>query len=334
MERSATDAGDLQHCHALLARGSRSFSAASWLLPAALRDDAAVYYAFCRVADDAVDLSPGQEPAAIDALDRRLDGVYGDVPRSDPIDRALRSLVRRRRVPRALLQALLEGFAWDAGRRRYETIEQLHDYGARVAGSVGATMTLLMGVRDEETLARATDLGVAMQLTNIARDVGEDLRAGRLYLPLGWLREEGLEPDALLAAPAHSAALGRVVGRLLAEADRLYLRSDAGVARLPWACRPAIRAARRIYAAIGDVLAARSWDAVSARASTSAARKLWLLLRSLPAVFARPASGGPAVLPANAHLLVAVRRLDAAAGDDPATAPATGAQARPETVAP
>lgn len=301
---------DLAHCRALLARGSRSFSAASWLLPRALRDDAAAYYAFCRVADDAVDLAPGGEREAIAALDRRLDAVYSDIALTDPIDRALRAVVLHRRVPRALLQALLEGFAWDAEARRYETIEALHLYGARVAGSVGATMTLLMGVRDEETLARATDLGVAMQLTNIARDVGEDLRAGRLYLPLQWLREEGLSPDALLASPAHSEALGRVVRRLLDEAARLYARSDAGVARLPFACRPAIRAARRIYAAIGDVLAARGFDAVSARASTSLWRKLRLLTCSLPSVFARRGPPGPGPLAANEPLIAAVRALD------------------------
>ena len=93
--------------------------------------------------------------------------------------------------------------AWPGTRevRRYETLQDLDAYAARVAGSVGAMMTLVMGQRAPEIVARACDLGVAMQLTNIARDVGEDARAGRLYLPLQWLREAGIDPDAWLAKP-------------------------------------------------------------------------------------------------------------------------------------
>ena len=99
------------------------------------------------------------------------------------------------RIPRALPEALLEGFAWDAAGRRYETLDEVEHYAARVAGCVGAMMTLVMGRRDPAILARACDLGVAMQLTNICRDVGEDARAGRLYLPLAWLRDNGIDPD-------------------------------------------------------------------------------------------------------------------------------------------
>ena len=91
-------------------------------------------------------------------------------------------------------------------------------------------MALLMGARAPHLLARACDLGVAMQLTNIARDVGEDARAGRLYLPLAWLREAGIDPDAWLTRPAFTPALGDVVRRLLQQADVLYARAGAGIA--------------------------------------------------------------------------------------------------------
>jgi 15-cis-phytoene synthase len=102
-------------------------------------------------------------------------------------------------LPRELPAALLEGFAWDAAGRYYETIDELHDYCARVAGSVGAMMALIMGVKNKQVLARACELGNAMQLTNIARDVGEDARNGRLYLPRSWMREAGIDPQAWLA---------------------------------------------------------------------------------------------------------------------------------------
>jgi phytoene synthase len=120
-----------------------------------------------------------------------------------------------------------------------------------------------------------------MQLTNIARDVGADARLGRVYLPLAWLRDERIDADALVAAPAPSAPLAVLTHRLLEEAARLYARSEIGVARLPEDCRPSIRAARLVYSAIGNVIAANGYDSVTRRASTSLVRKLFLLVRSL-----------------------------------------------------
>jgi phytoene synthase len=168
-------------------------------------------------------------------------------------------------------------------------------------------------------LARACDLGVAMQFSNIARDVGEDARAGRLYLPLAWMREAGLDPDAWLADPVFDARLAGVVQRLLAEADTLYRRSEAGIARLPLACRPGIGAARWIYAEIGHQVARQGFDSVSRRAVVSRRRKAALLARSLGAV-ALPAMGLEApALPETRFLVEAVvaepRRLRAAAPD-------------------
>jgi len=180
-----------------------------------------------------------------------------------------------------LPEALLEGLAWDAEGRRFEDIGDLHDYAARVAGTVGAMMTLMMGVRSPEALARACDLGVAMQFSNIARDVGEDARAGRIYLPLAWLREAGIDPEAFLAHPVYTDALGSVVKRLLAIADTLYDRSLAGIARLPLGCRPGILAARALYSEIGREVERRGYDSVSQRAVVSFRRKAHLLARSV-----------------------------------------------------
>ena len=139
-------------------------------------------------------------------------------------------------------------------------------------------MALLMGARGAVELARACDLGVAMQLSNIARDVGEDARMGRLYLPRAWMREAGIDPDAWLAAPVHSAALGSVIGRVLDDADLLYARVGVGIACLPLSCRPGINAARRLYAAIGHEVARRGLDAVSERAVVPPTRKARLLI--------------------------------------------------------
>jgi 15-cis-phytoene synthase len=271
---------DLEACRARLRAGSKSFSAAASILPRRVREPATVLYAFCRVADDEVDLDPSAGAATIDRLRARLDRVYAGHPDDDAVDRALSVVVARERVPRALLDALLEGMAWDAEGRRYETLEDLYAYAARVAGAVGAMMTVLMGRREPDVIARACDLGVAMQLTNIARDVGEDARNGRLYLPLVWLREAGIDPARWLLGPVHDRALGSVVERLLDAAELLYHRADAGVAWLPADCRAAIRAARLIYADIGRAVRAAGFDAVTRRAVVTTPRKVWLLAQA------------------------------------------------------
>jgi phytoene synthase len=298
---------DLAACREQLRDGSRTFLAASRLLPRRVRESACALYAFCRSADDAVDLDTVDERAAVERLRVRLARLYDGEPAPTPADRAMARVVTRHGLPRELPEALIEGFEWDACGRRYETIEALYDYGARVAGSVGAMMAVLMGVRSRDALARACDLGVAMQLSNIARDVGEDARRGRIYLPLAWLREAGVDPDAWLAAPAFDERIAAVVGRLLRAADALYERARPGIALLPADCRPAIEAARVLYAAIGHEVARRGGDSVSQRAVVPGRRKAVLLVRALArGAISRPRPGpSPDPLDAVRHLVEA-----------------------------
>ena len=272
---------DLQACVAMMRGGSRTFFAASRLLPPRVRAAAIALYAFCRAADDLVDGQgdhAGQGgQAAIALLHERLDRIYAGQPGDAVEDHALHLLVQECGLPRHLLDALVEGFAWDSQERTYETLEEVHAYGARVAGSVGAMMCWIMGARQPQTLARACELGVAMQLTNIARDVGEDASNGRLYLPRAWLREARLEPEAWLRAPAFDARIGAVIARLLEEADRLYAHAQCGIAELPADCRAAILAASVIYGEIGRQLRREGCDSVTHRTVVGTGRKLVLL---------------------------------------------------------
>jgi phytoene synthase len=304
----------LRECTRLMAGGSKSFFAASRVLPARVRVPATALYAFCRVADDAIDGST-QPSGALADLHERLDAVYADRPREQAADRALAQVVHEFGLPRALLDALLEGFAWDAQGRRYDTLEQLLDYCARVAGSVGAMMGVIMEARARRTLARACELGLAMQLTNIARDVGEDARAARLYLPTEWMRQAGIDPEAWLASPRFTAALGSVVRRVLDEADRLYRRAECGIGQLPRDCRPGIQAARLVYAEIGRAIEARGLDSVHARATVRMRRKLVLIGRATAALVFAP--GHPLDLADDPQPKRAVRFLvDAAAQEE------------------
>jgi phytoene synthase len=266
----------------MIRTGSRSFFMASLLLPETVREAAYALYGFCRLSDDAVDVEGGQS-GAVSRLRARLDRIYAGDPAPEPVDRALTDAVSAFAIPRTLMDALLEGLEWDVSGRTYETLSDVYAYAARVAGSVGAMMAALMGARSPDLVARACDLGVAMQLTNIARDVGEDARIGRLYLPRTWLREAGIDPEAWLAEPVFSPEIGAVVARLLSHADELYRRADAGIANLDPAFRPAIFAARRLYAEIGVLLAARELDSVSRRTSVSFGRKAWLVTQAVRA---------------------------------------------------
>lgn len=281
---------DLEACRAAIRTGSLSFHAASRLLPNRVRDPALALYAFCRLADDAVD-EGHDKAAAVLRLRDRLDRVYEGRPVNSPADRAFAAVVEGFQMPRALPDALLEGMAWDAVGRRYDDLSGVLAYSARVAAAVGAMMCVLMRVRDADALSRACDLGLAMQLTNIARDVGEDACAGRLYLPVDWLTGAGIDPESFLATPAATPAIRLAIARLLAEADRLYTRSEAGVAALPLACRPGIMAARMIYAGIGSAVRRKDHDSITSRARTGGLQKLgWLGLATLKA-------GGTAVMP-------------------------------------
>ncbi len=286
---------DLHICRDAIRHGSLSFYTASKLLPAKVRDPALALYAFCRLADDAVDLHDEKIDAVLRLRDR-LDLIYEGRPRDAAADRAFAAVVEMHEMPKALPDALLEGLAWDAMEKRYDTLSGVFDYSARVAAAVGAMMSVLMGVRDADALARACDLGVAMQLTNIARDVGEDARAGRIYLPLNWMDEVGLSPEAFLADPIPDDRVRGLVKRLLAEANRLYFRGEAGIAALPLSARPGIFAARHVYAGIGGAIRTNGHDTISYRARTYKRQKIgWLLLATAKA-------GGTVITPRSAVL--------------------------------
>jgi 15-cis-phytoene synthase len=274
---------DMDACREAIRHGSLSFHAASRLLPQSVRDPSLALYAFCRLADDAVDLQQ-QKAAAVLRLKDRLERIYDGCPDNAAADRAFARVVETFEMPRALPDALLEGLAWDATGRRYNTLSELFDYSARVASAVGVMMCVLMRARDPNALARACDLGVAMQLTNIARDIGEDALEGRIYIPLEWLDEAGLSPEVFLANPRATKAIRQMTRRLVMQANRLYMRSEAGVGALPITSRPGIYAARHIYAAIGGQVQRAGYDSISSRAHTSKPQKLgWLAVSVMKA---------------------------------------------------
>ncbi len=270
------------HCLDVLSRGSRSFAAAGRLLGPALRERLAAVYAFCREADDAVDEAPDDVAAraALAHLTTRLDRTFGGHP-VGKTEAALAWVCAETQLPRAPFDFLLEGFAWDLEGRRYAGIEDLKAYCVRVASTVGVLCAWVLGAQRRFELERACDLGIAMQLTNIARDIGDDARMGRIYLPLAWCAEEGLDVDAWLAAPTFAGDVQRLVRRLVGEADHYYARADQGLIYLPGFGGWSISAARLIYAGIHGSLEKQHYDSVSCRAFTSRRFKMKAALKAL-----------------------------------------------------
>lgn len=285
----------------VLAAGSKSFALAGKLLPRACRDDAAVVYAFCRRADDLVDqaATPAIAERAVVRLRRELAAIYGGVPQDDPVLAAFQEVVARRRIPRDLPADLIAGFAMDAGPRPivYQTWQDLRLYCYRVAGTVGLMMCQVMGVADRRRLANAAALGMAMQLTNIARDVAEDWRLGRLYVPAEALPRPLASDPSRPLDPTTAAVLSAAVPALLAAALPLYRAGDAGLDALSLRSAIAVRAARLIYSAIGERVAARRHDVTAPRAVVARWRKLWLVVRAAAGVLVRRARRRPAAEP-------------------------------------
>jgi len=282
---SATEPNAAELCARTLAVHSKSFALAGRLLDEQARRDAAVLYSYCRTVDDAIDDCTGAaQRAALAELQRALDSIYLGEAQCDVRLRAFQELVVRCALPREYPEALLAGMAMDTEGVTYETLDDLRLYCHRVAGVVGLMMCHVLGVSDARALRNAAHLGIAMQLTNICRDVTEDWQRGRLYLPLSLLRESG--PGALTGisvGPMPDAArpsVKAVVRQLLAEAERFYRSSDEGMLALPWRAAFSVRAARLIYAAIGERILRPDFDALADRAVVPLSTKLRLLLRA------------------------------------------------------
>jgi phytoene synthase len=215
------------------------------------------------------------------ALRERVELVRAGIPRNLAVDRAFARVAAQYAVPPEILDALIEGLAWDAADRHYRTLSELVAYATRVSATVSAILAIFMGASAAESLARACDLGVATQLTRIARDVGSDAHAGRLYLPLDWLDEAGVDPVAFLARPEPSLGLRSVVQRLLGYASTLYRRGERGVPLLPCDCRASVRALLLLASHLGTEIARNHYDSISRRARISPYRKLLLLGHAL-----------------------------------------------------
>ena len=285
---------------------SKSFALASRVLPPHARLHAVALYAWCRRADDAVDLvEPAHQDEALAVLSEELRLVYEGAAQEEPILALFQETVRERRIPQRYAQDLLHGMAMDVHGQRYDSMEDLLTYCYHVAGCVGLMMCPAMGVRGDWALVNATHLGMAMQITNICRDVLEDWERERLYIPdelLARCGAPGLAERLGSPFPREAArAVSRAIDRLLDEADLYYASGDAGLPALSWRCSMSIRTARSVYSAIGGRLRKVGCDPLAGRQYVPLGSKLALMVlamaRSASGPFAAGLRQGPVSIP-------------------------------------
>lgn len=300
----------LRACYDAIHVHSKSFSLASRLLPREVRDRAVAVYAWCRRADDAIDLAGERgQRETLSLLRAELDEIYDGRTARDPALRMFQHAVQERGIPKRYPEDLLLGMEMDVLGRRFDTTGPLLHYCYCVAGSVGLMMCHVMGVKDEAAMRNAAHLGMAMQLTNICRDVEEDWERYRLYIPESLLARCGF-PDlaAWLGGPFPEEAKEPVavaISRLLDEADRYYASGEAGLSALSWRCSLAIRTASQVYSSIGERIRGVDCDPLAGRAIVPRKQKLALTAAAvvasgadLPRRLARLQIGGAAA-PAN-----------------------------------
>ena len=268
-------------------RHSRSFSFASRLLPAGKRADVERLYAWCRWCDDGVDTAASPQQA-LEFVERATQDVHQITGGKSPVaaeSRWLAELVGRHDLPLEAALALLDGMRSDLTAAAGFDEADLLRYCFRVAGAVGVLLCPILGLEDRRHLPHAAALGMGMQLTNIARDVAEDWRRSRCYLPLEWT--DGLRPGG---EPPDPRRVRRGVQTILEVADGYYTAGEAGISGLDTDSRLAVRAAARIYHAIGTRIRRRGCEVLDERARVSTLGKLGIFARAMliPAGGSRP----------------------------------------------
>jgi phytoene synthase len=246
-------------------------------------------YAFCRVVDDCVDEADGEGEPGLDRWLAEVHRCYAGRPETE-LGRELAETVARFPIPRACFEDVVAGCRMDLADRRYETWSDLRLYCERVASAVGLASIEIFGYEDPRTRRYAVELGLALQLTNILRDLAADLERGRLYLPLEDLSRFGVSEDELRGEGRRPAApRSSGLERLLAfEADRARERYSAAAALLPVCDRRSMLAAEimaAVYRALLEEWCRRGHPVGGPRLSLSKPRKAWIALRTIPRVY-------------------------------------------------
>jgi 15-cis-phytoene synthase len=265
-----------------LTRQSRSnFYYAFLFLPRPQREALYAVYAFCRIVDDVADLGgdPVRQRADLREWRAEVGRCFDGAPPRAPVARRLAEAVRAYSIPRAALDAIVDGVEMDLDHATYETFEDLYPYCYRVAGAVGLCCIEIFGYSEPRARDYAVNLGVALQLTNIMRDVQVDAQAGRVYIPQDDLRQFGVAVDDLRAG-RYSAQFVRLMEHQANRARHFYTKARYAFPTSDARRLVAARIMGRIYSALLGELEARRFRVFGRPVSLPAARKIVIALRT------------------------------------------------------
>lgn len=262
----------------LMPSRAKTFAWAAQFLPKHTRQDLAVLYSFCRYVDDGVDHCSNKELAAcfLDQINHDLEERCSN---SKPVVAFLR-LSQSRDIPLSFAFDLVRGVRADIGFEQMSSLEELLRYAYQVAGTVGIMICYLLEVTSNDALAAAIDLGIAMQLTNISRDLSEDFAQGRIYLPAN-LVDNSTVAAALSGSLSAQSKVADVVRQVIAISQTYYQSAENGICFLPLETKLSILCAGRSYNRIGQLIAKNPARVFSERVSTSAQEKTYCLFSSL-----------------------------------------------------
>jgi len=234
-----------------MTKRAKTFAWSALFLPKAIKADLNELYSFCRYVDDSAD-NCLNKAEALEALDRVTDDLVKGCSDIEVVDKFIR-LAQRRKIPKSFALELVRGVKADLGSVRILSEEELLRYSYQVAGTVGVMICYLMCVTDKNALAAGIDLAIAMQLTNIARDVYEDYCQERVYMPASLISPQQVA-DAFAQDQLSQEELLKAIDHLLSVAKRYYQSADDGICYLPPSVRLGILVASRTYEKIGQII--------------------------------------------------------------------------------
>lgn len=266
-----TNGNGFARAEAITRKYAKTFYFASRFLPHHKRYAAYAVYALCRIADDTVDRDPhSPDVQALRTVEQAISRVYGGGEVADGILRAFKQTVDRYHIPRDCFEELIRGMEMDLSKRRYETFEELYRYCYRVAGVIGLIMLRIFGYRLIEAEGHAVELGVAMQLTNIVRDVHEDFNRGRIYLPLDEMARYGVSENHLSAGKL-DASFKELLRFQISRARNYYVAAAGGIGLVDdFRCRLVVTMMKDLYAGILSAVEKNDYDVFNRRAHVSA----------------------------------------------------------------
>ncbi|CAG0986765.1 15-cis-phytoene synthase [Burkholderiales bacterium] len=269
-----------QYCESKAAQSGSSFYYSFRLLPAERRRAITALYAYCREVDDVVDEThdPAVARAKLAWWRIEIAAVYDGAPQH-PVGKALAPVVRAYRLPREHFDAVIDGMAMDLEQRRYADFAELERYCHRVAGVVGLMSAEIFGYEERSTAGFARDLGIAFQLTNIIRDVGEDARRGRVYLPQDELARFGVQASSILRARAEPG-FAALMAFEVARAREWYDRAMRQLAPRDRRAQRASLAMAAIYRTLLDEIERDGFRVLDRRIALTPLRKLWIAWRT------------------------------------------------------